>query len=188
MHLSRSLILPLFFMILFGAEGRAQTSDSTARALSMRAFAGDSLLKSPWGAVARSFLIPGWGQLYNDAPKKSIIFMVTDVSMLALYFHKDKNVQRIEQTRKRIDRQLRDSPFLTPSQESILKSRFNNLTSDLDGALNDRNLFGWFFALSHLLGMVDAYVDAHLFQFDDKMNLAVETTGETVSLTYRIRF
>ncbi len=114
--------------------------------------------------------------------------MVTDVSMLAIYFHKDKKVQRIERTRHRIDRQLRESPFLTASQQSILQARFSNLTNDLDGALNDRNLFGWFFALSHLLGMVDAYVDAHLFQFDDKMNLAFETTGDTALLTYRVRF
>lgn len=168
----------------------AQTSDSTLRVggLSSHTFAGDTLLRSPWAAVGRSFLIPGWGQWYNDSPKKAAVFVVADVSMLALYMHKDKNVLRIERKRKRIDRQLKDSPFLTVSQESILRSRFNDLTSDLDGALNDRNLFGWFFALSHLLGMVDAYVDAHLFQFDDKMKLALETHGDGMVLTYRIRF
>lgn len=190
MRLSRPLILPLVLLIFCAREMSAQTSDSTLRVggQTTHAFAGDTLFRSPWGAVGRSFLIPGWGQWYNDSPKKAVIFIAADVSMMALYIHKDKNVQRIERTRKRIDRQLKDSPFLTASQEAILRSRFNNLTNDLDGALNDRNLFGWFFAISHLLGMVDAYVDAHLFQFDDKMKLAFETHGDAMTLTYRIRF
>jgi hypothetical protein len=33
----------------------------------------DQPLKSPWGAVARSAMLPGWGQCYNESYIKSII-------------------------------------------------------------------------------------------------------------------
>ncbi len=190
MRSSTRLLFLAILAILTSPRGEAQLlSDSTLRVRGQTAFAGDSLLKSPWGAVGRSFLIPGWGQLYNGSPKKSVLFIVTDVSMMGLYMYKDRKVQKIERTRKRIDRQLSDdNPFLTPTQAGILTARFNDLTADLDGALNDRNLYGWFFALSHLLGMVDAYVDAHLFGFDSKMELAGYPLPDGVGLSCRLTF
>lgn len=138
-----------------------------------RTFRGDTLLKSPWGAVLRSLIIPGWGQWYNESKWKAPLFITTDGTMLYFYNKRDNKVQSIERKRKRIDRQLRTDPFLTPARRSILMSRFTNLTNDLDGALDRRNLYGWLFALSHLMGMIDAYVDAHLFDFDSKMDLAI---------------
>jgi hypothetical protein len=149
-------------------------------------FRGDTLLKSPWGAVLRSFIIPGWGQWYNESKWKVPVFISTDGTMLYFYNIKDKKVQSIERKRRRIDRQLKTDPFLTPSMRSILSRRFSGLTSDLDGALNRRNLYGWLFALSHLLGMVDAYVDAHLFEFDTKMDLALRPTPTGCALTWTL--
>ncbi len=35
-----------------------------------------------------------------------------------------------------------------------------------------RNLFTWYFALSYLLTMVDAYVDAYLYKFDEAMEIS----------------
>ncbi|NUM79470.1 hypothetical protein HUU42_01590 [bacterium] len=151
-------------------------------------FVGDSLFKSPWGAVGRSLVLPGWGQLYNEQPLKAGMFAAADVSMLLIYHHKDKKVTRIEKKRKTIDRQLKNDPFLTEDQRTRLTARFNSLTGDLDDALNSRNLYGWFFALSHLLSLVDAYVDAHLFKFDDKMELAYDPVPDGYILTMRIRW
>ncbi|MBX7151178.1 hypothetical protein K1X84_06020 [bacterium] len=151
-------------------------------------FVGDSLFKSPWGAVGRSLVIPGWGQLYNEQPLKAGLFAVTDVSMLLIYHQKDKKVTRIEKKRKDIDRQLKNDPFLTVDQRARLNSSFNSLTGDLDDALNARNLYGWFFAISHLLSLVDAYVDAHLFKFDDKMELTYVPVSKGYILTMRLRW
>ncbi|HNE83533.1 MAG TPA: DUF5683 domain-containing protein [bacterium] len=151
-------------------------------------FTGDTLFRSPWGAVGRSFLVNGWGQWYNERPMKGLVFLGADAAMIYFYRVKNRKVDKIQAQRKRIDRQLVNDPFLTPEQKSILRSRFSNLTSDLDGALTDRNLYGWLFAISHLMGMIDAYVDAHLFNFDEKMELAYGTDGRYFNVAMRITF
>ncbi|KAB2881602.1 DUF1542 domain-containing protein [bacterium] len=153
-----------------------------------RAFAIDTLFRSPWGAVGRSFLIPGWGQWYNDSKWKAPVFMIADVSLISVYLGKNKKVNRIEHQRKQINRQINTDPFLTTEQKQILQSRYNNLTARLDGALNDRNVYGWYFAISHLLGMVDAYVDAHLYKFKDKMDIAYDPSLNTVYLCWRVQW
>ncbi|MBL7994676.1 hypothetical protein JNM05_04820 [bacterium] len=153
-----------------------------------RTFAIDTLFRSPWGAVGRSFLMPGWGQWYNDSKWKAPVFMIADVSLITVYMSKNKRVNRIEHQRKQIDRQIKTDPFLTTEQKQILQSRYNNLTSRLDGALNDRNVYGWYFAISHLLGMVDAYVDAHLYKFKDKMDMAYDPGLNTVYLCWRVQW
>src|SRR4030042_1293731 len=35
-----------------------------------------------------------------------------------------------------------------------------------------RNLYTWYFALAYILTMVDAYVDAYLYKFDDAMKIS----------------
>jgi hypothetical protein len=136
-------------------------------------FRDDSLLRSPWGAVGRSFIVPGWGQWYNDQPVKAAVFLVSDAGWMILYQKRNGTVRRIERQRMVIDRQIKTDPYLGAEQKRILQQRFQNLTVKLDQALNRRNLYGWLFALSHLLGMVDAFVDAHLYGFQDKMEMAV---------------
>lgn len=171
-------------------EVRAQVvSDSlNTSGMQSRAFAVDTLYRSPWGAVGRSFLIPGWGQWYNNSKWKAPVFVIGDVSMMRIYVVKNRKVKRLENQRKQIDRQIKTDPFLTAEQKQILQSRYNNLTGSLDGALNDRNLYGWLFAISHLLGMVDAYVDAHLFNFKDKMDLAYDPEMNAVYLRWRVQW
>jgi hypothetical protein len=154
----------------------------------MEVFSGDTLYKSPWGAVVRSLVVPGWGQWYNERPLKAGVYLASDVTMLAVYFQRDRKVSRIEKRRKSVDRQLRTDPFLTQEQKQILSARFGDLTDDLDTALNRRNLFGWFFAISHLLSLMDAYTDAHLFRFDDKINLSLRSDGATALLQVRLAF
>ena len=142
----------------------------------------DTLVKSPWGALTRSMMIPGWGQTYNQNVLKALIFVLGDASMLSMYFVKNKDVSRIERQRSVIKKQLAQDPFLTVERRTILNSRHSNLTGDLDIALNNRNLFGWLFAISHLAGMIDAFVDAHLYNFDDKIKMRLDTSDELLQL------
>ena len=175
---------PLCMLVLLGSTVFGQgTAESVVQPFSV-----DSLGKSPWGAVGRSLLVPGWGQVYNDSWWKAPLFIAGDVSMLWLYQIKNRKVNRIERSRSQIDFQLKRDPFLTSEQKSILQSRFNNLTGNLDGALNDRNLYGWLFAISHLLGLVDAYVDAHLFQFGQKMDVAFIGMPGSTQATIQIQW
>jgi hypothetical protein len=178
----------LIFFLFFDLRAQIVSDSLTPGGTQSRAFSVDTLYRSPWGAVGRSFLIPGWGQWYNDSYWKAPVFIIGDVSMLRIYFIKNRKVKRIEILRKQIDRQIKNDPFLSVEQKQILRSRYNNLTVDLDGALNDRNFYGWLFAISHLLGMVDAYVDAHLYNFDNKMDLAYDPEKDAVFLSLRVQW
>ena len=98
----------------------------------------DRSLKSPWGAVARSAIIPGWGQIYNEQYVKSVIafsingFLVYQIYKYELKWREEHN----------------------------------------EGMRDKRNLYTWYFALAYLLTMVDAYVDAYLYKFDDAMKIS----------------
>ena len=147
----------------------------------------DTLARSPGGASVRSLVFPGWGQLYNDRPLKALLFLVGDATMLTLFFVNNGKVQDIDDQRSVIDRQLNTDPFLSPETERILEGQYTSLTSDLDLALNERNLFGWLFVIVHLSGVIDAYVDAHLFGFDDKVDLGVVPSPTGTRLTLKIQ-
>jgi hypothetical protein len=51
----------------------------------------DKPLKSPWGAVARSAMLPGWGQYYNESYLKSAIsFSLCFIFARKVYIHNQR--------------------------------------------------------------------------------------------------
>ncbi len=99
----------------------------------------DKPLKSPWGAVGRSAMLPGWGQFYNEQYLKAII----SFGLFADF------------TRKAIVNNLKYMD--THSKE----------------ALERRSVNTWYVGLVYFLNMVDAYVDAYLYKFDETMELTM---------------
>ena len=98
--------------------------------------------KSPTGAMLRSLLSPGGGQLYNGKWLKAGLLFVTETGLIvnALYWdHQTKKVAN---------------------------------AWDRDFCRNNRNLSIWWLAGVVLLSMGDAYVDAHLANFDVSPDLS----------------
>ena len=97
----------------------------------------DKPIKNPWGAVARSAMIPGWGQVYNEQYLKAVISfgLVFDFARKVYVFNK----------------RYESSGDFSQKERRIVNS--------------------WYLGLFYLLNMVDAYVDAYLFRFDDTMQL-----------------
>jgi len=98
----------------------------------------DNSLKSPWGAVARSAVLPGWGQIYTDHYVKAAIAL--SVNGLLIY--------------------------------QIYNYEMKWREEKNEGYRAKRNLYTWYFSLAYLLTLVDAYVDAYLYKFDDAMKIA----------------
>jgi len=98
----------------------------------------DDPVKSPWGAVARSALLPGWGQIYTEHYLKAPLYFSINAYFAYQIYH----------------------------YEMLWRDEKN------EGFRSKRNQFTWYFALSYLLTMVDAYVDAYLYKFDDAMRIA----------------
>jgi hypothetical protein len=117
----------------------------------------DKPVKSPWGAVLRSAILPGWGQLYNRKYIKSaVVFAVNGVLVWKILdYNKQWQDTKSENFRDR------------------------------------RNQYIWIFGLTYLLTMVDAYVDANLFGFDEAMEISWKPPEKEQSawmLSLKIKF
>lgn len=122
--------------------------------------------KSPWGAVLRSAILPGFGQIYNESYWKAPI--VWGVSGWFIYNWINNN---------NLYRDYRDQYLQSVSigSENSLYKVYREFYRD------QRDLFAIYLGLTYFLNLVDAYVDAQLFSFD------VEGLNNEVRLNFRIK-
>jgi hypothetical protein len=118
--------------------------------------------KSTTGAVLRSLVFPGWGQLYNEQYLKSAAFFIAEGSFIAGISHQN---------------------------DLMLASKHNNLDDFQDEKFyrNSRNKLIWWLSATVLLSLGDAYVDAKLFGLDISPDLSVNDSG-TPGLVASISF
>lgn len=101
--------------------------------------------KSPWGAVIRSAVIPGWGQVYNESYIKAVVFWGVGAWL--------------------------GYNWILSNNDYNQYKNFYNLTNNpiylrqRDISRDNRDLFSIYIVLTYVLNLVDAYVDAHLFDF-----------------------
>ena len=136
----------------FNSRFLADTNIDTTLLLS------DKPVKSPLGAVVRSAILPGWGQIYNHQYLKAgVAFSLNAFLAYHIYWYEMK---------------WRDTK-----------------NKDFQGK---RNLYTWYFAIGYLLTMVDAYVDAYLYEFNDAMeisqNIDLKDDKWLVELSLSVRF
>lgn len=101
--------------------------------------------KSPWGAVGRSAILPGWGQIYNESYWKAPV--VWGVMGWFVYSWIDNN------------NSYNDYKNLYSQTGESLYLEYRNFYRD------QRDEFAIYLLLTYFLNLVDAYVDAHLFDF-----------------------
>jgi hypothetical protein len=145
MHRCRIVVAATTVFLLFTLPARGATADSLKR----------EWLPSPTGAALRSLALPGWGQLYNRSPVKSVI--VSGVEEWLLY---------------------------DIYQEHKLY-RWHSDLGDRERAemhRNQRNRQTWYFTATLLLAVMDAYVDAHLYAFDVSDNLGYTPRHKGISV------
>jgi len=99
----------------------------------------DTPLKSPWGAVARSAMLPGWGQIYNEQYIKAGVGLGAFVYFASQIYNFNKDYRRTGDT------YFRDK----------------------------RAVNSWYLGLTYVIVLIDAYVDAYLFKFDDAMGISM---------------
>jgi hypothetical protein len=120
--------------------------------------AGDSLsspkvkTKSPIGAMIRSLAVPGWGQLYNEQYMKTGLVMVVEGLLIGGAI--------VEHQRSEDDRAIYDDTTRTAEVRNAAWLRYAR-------RVDRRNAYLWYLAGAKFLSMVDAYVDAHLYRFDE---------------------
>ena len=160
---SRSYWLGTAVLVAFLVVGsvpvfsRPLAIDGPVGGFSLQNAAQDSLssvqvkTKSPTWAMIRSGLVPGWGQFYNEQYIKSgLVFMAEGLLIggAVVEHQRAEDDHREYEDVSRSD-QEREDAWLRYSRR-----------------IDKRNTYLWYLAGAKFLSMVDAYVDAHLYRFD----------------------
>lgn len=111
--------------------------------------------KSPLTAVLLSAVLPGAGQFYNQSYWKIPI-----IGSLVGYF----GYEYFRNNSKYLDYKQQ----YQNSQNEFNPNGDLNLKSLREFYRNQRNDFFWYFMIVYVVNLLDAYVDAHLFDFDVK--------------------
>ena len=166
-------------LFAFGLEARtrAQTEAELAAEEVSRT---DTLLetKSPMGALVRSAAFPGWGQFYNRKYFKSAVVFGAEATFITLAVIEWGRMSKHKKNFQNPDHPDRYWEF-----------------EQFEFYEDQRNLYLWITAGIVFLSMFDAYVDAHLYNFDreEVRDLSIGLVpegggGRDVRLLLSIRF
>ena len=111
--------------------------------------------KSPWGAVLRSAILPGFGQFYNESYWKIPIIWGIGALLVSGWVYNNG-----------LYKENRD--LFIQSENEIYRQR-------RDFYRDQRDNFTIYLVITYLLNLVDAYVDAHLFDFQVDENFGATT-------------
>jgi len=131
------------------------------------------MTKSPWTAVALSAVLPGLGQFYNESYWKIPI-----IGAIGGYFSFEivRNNNKFLEYRDKYVQSQTDS---NTSGNQIFKT-YREFYRD------QRDLFIIYFGILYLVNLFDAYVDAHLYDFDvsDEIKVGVLRDGKLLKFDY----
>lgn len=132
------------------------------------------MTKSPFGAVLRSLLLPGLGQVYVEKYWKAPLFLVGAGVMYYYVFKHNKDFLNFSKQYDDLKRKSPNDPNLY-----FLKLKRDN-------ALDNRDISIFFLIGVYSISMLDSYVDAHLFNFNvtDKISFYINFNNNEFSLTF----
>lgn len=159
------------------AVGRADTVavlaprfvESAGREELARVPSEDVLPRNPRNAAIRSFLLPGWGQIYTGHPWRALLFGGGEVVFFALGYRK-----QLEALDKKDELQAEKEAFFATLPDSVLADTLEAerlfdatepavaIRSDLAEIEDRRQDWYAYFAASVIFAAVDAYVAAQL--------------------------
>lgn len=155
----------LFFLPVYSmsAQDNSEDNKDTLSARKLPAIEFAEMTKSPTGALVRSLVIPGWGQLYVENYWKAPLMFggFVGVGSIILWNH--------DNYRSAIDEIDLYSGEETDFELQVLKNK-------RDFYRDQRDLSGLYMLGVYLISAVDAYVGAHLYDFnvDDDLSFYVK--------------
>ncbi len=167
--------------ILINAFAQKQVSPDDSLGLDS-AFSPMLASSSPTKALFKSVVVPGWGQFSNRKYFKAALILGLETYLIQKGINKGN--QASDWKEKWQEAKASDDPLLA----GMTSTYFANYSS----YRNERNTQYWLLALTVFLSMFDAYVDAHLARFPDRvarpdelsLDLSFDDEVKTV-LTYR---
>lgn len=142
LKLSTKIIIEIFIVLLFVSTllyGQNLTEENSP---SDTVFV---MQKSPWGAVARSAIIPGLGQFYNESYWKIPVIWGVGALFISGWVYNNN--------------------LYKDYKDLFIETGNNTYLSYRDFYRDQRDNFTIYLVLLYILNLVDAYVDAHLYDF-----------------------
>ncbi len=149
--------------------------DSTVSIIADR---GRARKKSPSGALLRSLALPGWGQFYTGHPVRGTITAIVETAFIAGMVLKFRDRANLRRKLSRLEAVNGPEWPVDDPERMGLNSRIKN-------AQHSGGNYLAYGATVLLMGMLDSYVSAHLYDFD--RHFAVSGTGRT-RLALQIEF
>lgn len=190
-HLTVVFFLPLAF-VLFLTPNKvlAQNQDS-----------GSTVTRTPQGALWRAALVPGWGQIYNKQYVKLPFVYGAMGGLLIAAISVNKNYQLYRDAflykayQEQVDAGISE---LNPYEGKIssynrLVQEFGSISSGTIRAQRDvyrrnRDLSYLGAGLIYALSVLDAYVSAHLLDFNVDENLGFRVVPDPIGVRLQARF
>lgn len=124
---------------------------------------------NPTHAMLYSAFIPGGGQLYNQAYVKASVVIGLQSYLIGTAFYHDSKMDDYKSKAS-----SSSDPYLTQSYRQRAEEFKDKRTSDI-----------WWIGITAALSVLDAYVDAHLADFEFQKNkLRLRFEDETLTLQY----
>jgi hypothetical protein len=130
--------------------------------------------KSTTIAMLSSMVVPGFGQIYNESYWKAPLFMGLEYYFYTVYHNQDKLYKEYKtkyESAMTLYNSISATDTANVSKRSTALGNATDYKNYRDFYRDQRNNFGWYMVITYLLNVVDAYVDAALFNFEVSPNL-----------------
>ena len=118
--------------------------------------------KSTTAALLASLVVPGAGQIYNGSYWKVPIIWGVGYYFISVYNQQNKLYQQYRTA-------------YTASIDSASPGGNATILSNRNFYHNQRDTFAWYLAIEYVINLLDAYVDASLYNFEVSPNLQPTT-------------
>jgi len=129
--------------------------------------------KSPWKAVAFSAILPGAGQFYNESYWK--IPVIAGLGGYFVYEWIRNNNSYLDYKEQYINSQTPENPAGNPQLQALRESY-----------RDQRDNFIIYSVILYVVNLIDAYVDAQLYDFDvsDNIKLGIMKKNKIMNLSF----
>ena len=128
--------------------------------------------KSTTTAMLSSMVIPGAGQIYNGSYWKAPVIWGVGFYFWTVYNNQDKLYRQ-------------SKALYTASITATVPAGDGREKDNRDFYRHQRDTFGWYLAITYLVNVLDAYVDASLYGFEVSPNLQPKNDIQMIGLQVR---
>lgn len=170
------------FIILFLLMSSATHGSEKHQVDSMR-------VVSPRSALIRSAIIPGWGQLYVKKPLKAVMYISLEAYHIYRVVEYNSIYQYVKDTKESVGVVVWNSLSEAEKKEQVKAVTGYDLSLNTWRPREKRNKYAWWCFGIYIIGMLDAYVDAHLYNFpSNNIELAMDSQAKSVGINISFNF